>query len=112
MNKKEQIAEALGQGLTSIIVDSTNPGVRLPEHLLGFPGVLLNLSWKFQKPMELTEEGISAVLSFFGNDFAVEIPYTSIFYIKPQNAEGTSYYEDSPFNTLPHSIPKQTHLLN
>jgi hypothetical protein len=80
-NKKNTMIDLLRDGLVQVIINSTFPGVELPEHLMNKYRVILNLSHKFKDPTHITEAGITTVLSFVGVDHKVVLPWGSIWFV-------------------------------
>jgi hypothetical protein len=78
--KRELIEAALQKGMARIIVNAGMPGVVLPKIIVESLGnyLTLNLSWRFGKPMKLTDTEVEAVLSFGGIDATCVIPYPAI----------------------------------
>jgi stringent starvation protein B len=77
--KKEVLERFLALGITSVQVDTTLPGVDVPDHLMG-SSVVLNFSYRFQIPHDvvLTDQELSQTLSFGGRSHRVRLPLRSI----------------------------------
>jgi stringent starvation protein B len=68
-------------GKILILVDSTTDGVELPEHILGFIRVKLNLSKSFKGPLEIGERETRVTLSFGGKPYKCVLPHHAIYYV-------------------------------
>jgi len=68
-------------GKILVMVDSTVEGVVLPDHLLGFIRVKLNLSTKFKGPMEIGPTETKVTLSFDGQQHNCVLPHHAVYYI-------------------------------
>lgn len=101
-HKQSALEESLSVGMTSVYIDSTREGVSLPDHLMGQPRVILNLSYLFKlKVFEIDREGVRASLSFGGSDFLCVLPWESLYLLHladPADAEdvGALFWESIP----------------
>lgn len=78
-NKKKRFISMLKEGMIQVAVNSKLPGVQLPPHLMGNLKVVLNLSYRFKDPIDVTDEGVYSVLSFAGVDHNINLPWGSIW---------------------------------
>jgi stringent starvation protein B len=77
--KPEILAKLLEEGMVLVTFDARHSKVRVPEHLAGDPQLRLNISYRFDLPMELDESGIYATLTFGGTSFDCFIPWSSLY---------------------------------
>lgn len=66
-------------GRIYIVVDATQIGVVLPEHLTGDPALNLVLNIRMPQSIHITEEILTSNLSFGGQGFACTIPMDAIW---------------------------------
>jgi stringent starvation protein B len=81
---KKLILEAmLEHGIVNISV-APNSGAEIPdEQWEKFPGgIPLNISWGFQVPLDINDDGVSTTLSFSGVNHDVFVPWGAIYVIK------------------------------
>jgi hypothetical protein len=79
--KKRQVLEKfLGAGVLQVQVDTTLPGVDVPDVLVGQPMVAFNFSYRFQATPDLilTDEELAQTLSFKGVDYRVRLPLRAV----------------------------------
>jgi len=102
MNKKQILLDHLAISKTTVSLDSSLSGVKLPSHLMTKKQVSLNLSNKFSFPMIFKDDKVIATLSFNGFPFECHIPYASIFAIRLTDGkiEDAVIFEDD--------VPKET----
>lgn len=95
-NKKNTLVDLLGDGMVQVTINSTFPGVELPEHLMNKHRVILNLSYRFKDHIDITEMGVTTVLSFVGVDHPVVLPWSSIWYVDNGDDYKCLYSLDMP----------------
>lgn len=105
--KKYLLEQWLKEGLTQVFVNSQDPQVIVPDHLRGDPGLILNLSWRFGTPMELTDEGVLAELSFSGQSTRVYLPWESIWALRAKEGK-TLVFEVAVKEAMPGVEPIDT----
>lgn len=103
-DKRVVLESVLSSGVLQVQVDTTLPGVNLPDDLLGQLLVVLNFSYKYAgQDLQLSDEEIQATLSFNGNSHHVRVPLKAILaarsLVTGQGAEfqvftGETYQED------------------
>ena len=79
MNRKQILLDHLAIAKTTIALDPTCEGVKLPKDLMSKDTVRLNLSNTFSGPMQFRDDKVIATLSFSGVSFECHIPYKAIF---------------------------------
>ncbi len=80
------------EGLVALHLDARHPGVAVPPHLLGEPALRLDIAYGFNLPrLEIDEEGVDAVLSFSGRNFACFLPWDAIFAMSRPLHEGEGF---------------------
>lgn len=87
--QKRRTVESLTDtgGTAQVLINAQNPGpgLSLPDYLIGNSQVVLNLSWAFGVPMNFTDQGFTAKLSFDGKPFDCEVPWNLVYgIIDPQ----------------------------
>ena len=83
MEKRSVFEDFLQGNIVRIIVDGTNPGVCVPEDLVGKEEVPLNISYSYRLPfLEITNTGVEAELSFKGSAFRCLLPWDAIYSIE------------------------------
>jgi hypothetical protein len=94
-------------------LDARRPGVRLPERLLGEGHVSLNYGYRLTPPiadLDVSEDGITATLSFNRQPFATFVPWTAVYLIADFDGNGAVWQEDIPPDLLDEAtrpLPKQ-----
>lgn len=82
MNHSEQkrlfIFEALQRAEVHLVVDARQPGVAVPS-ALAQDQLQLKFSYRYGYPIEVTDWGIAATLTFGGQPFQVRVPWTAIY---------------------------------
>jgi len=89
-DKKGVLEELLGLGMVLVAIDARADGVDVPEHLGADPQLRLNLSYRFGRPMQVDDWGISADLTFGGDPYTCQFPWNAIFLIV-SHVNGESY---------------------
>ena len=79
-NSKQNTMDAfLAEGRVLVQLDSRVEGVQVPDHLRGDPALRLNISGRFGLPLEVDDIGIHATLTFQGDPFECELPWTAVY---------------------------------
>ncbi len=102
MDNQQVLLDHLAIAKTTVTLNATFDGVKLPPHLMGNSTVNLNLSNKFQLPMLIREDKVVATLSFNGMPFQCHIPYVSIFAIRLAEGkieDAVVFEDDIPLDT-------------
>lgn len=95
----------LEKGTVMVTLDSRHNGVVVPPAHKGKPNLNLNFDWDFQIPdFEVTEDGISASLSFGGRDFWCNIPWDAAYMLRSM--------VDDELVVFPHSFPAELRAMN
>lgn len=101
-NKMFALEESLSVGMTSVYLDSRVDGVSLPDHLMGQPRVILNLSYLFKcRVFDIDSAGVRASLSFGGKEFLCVIPWESVYLLhlanpSEEDEQGALFWESIP----------------
>jgi len=96
MDKKQILLDHLAIAKTTIAIDPTVEGVKLPKNLMEKDTVRLNLSNNFPGPMMFKDGKVIATLSFSGQPFECHIPYEAIFAVMiAGNLEDAVLFEES-----------------
>lgn len=80
-SKQELLESLLERGMVMVTLDARRPGVDVPADFVGDPRLRLNLSWRFQLPLELNEWGVRAVLTFGGMPHSCKLPWNSVYQV-------------------------------
>lgn len=78
MTRYEAAVAMLKQGETFIEFDARQPGVVVPKWLIS-KSLVLKFSYGFNSSLELTERGITQVLSFGGKHVPCHVPWEAVF---------------------------------
>jgi stringent starvation protein B len=106
MNKKQILLDHLAIAKTTIALDPTCEGVKLPKDLMSKDTVRLNLSNTFSGPMQFRDDKVIATLSFSGVSFECHIPYKAIFAVMiAGNLEDAIVFDESIPQTTKRLIP-------
>ena len=97
MDRKQILLDHLAIAKTTIVLDSTTVGVKLPKQLMGKDNVRLNLSNHFSMPMQFRDDKVVATLSFQGQPFECHIPYEAIYalFIAGSSPEDAVVFDES-----------------
>ncbi|MBI5493779.1 MAG: stringent starvation protein B [Deltaproteobacteria bacterium] len=79
LTKRDALNQLLEDGITMVYLDARAPGVDVPRALRGNPNLRLNVSRRFPRPLEVEEDGMTAVLSFGGVPYRCIIPWRAVF---------------------------------
>ena len=106
MDRKQILLDHLAIAKTTIVLDSTTEGVKLPKQLMGKDNVRLNLSNHFSMPMQFREDKVVATLSFQGQPFECHIPYEAIYalFIAGSSPEDAVVFDESVPNSTKRMI--------
>lgn len=110
-SKHELLEAYLESGMTMVHVDPRVEGVTLPAHLRDDPHVALNLSYRFAPfDLKVTDDEVTATLSFGGQSHFVRLPMPAIFGIQQhQTGDGVLWVEDAPLSFLALLIREDEH---
>lgn len=81
-------------------INSSVPGVVLPEHIKNEPSLTLKLSYHFEGKMEVLEDRIEAVLRFKGQYFSCVLPLNSVWGISTPKGSNYLWMECAPESVL------------
>ena len=79
-SKRDVVAEMLMEGTVSLVIDGTRQGVRVPDDLKKAP-LVLEYGYSMPIPipdLELSNEGVSATLSFDRSPLATFVPWGAV----------------------------------
>ncbi len=104
-NEKRRALELmLDQGLVMMHLDPRVEGVVVPERFKADPVLRLNIAYGFNLPaLDVSDDGVFAILSFNRVDFACTLPWPAVFALTaPERAhEGTAWPESAPAELTP-----------
>ena len=79
-HKLAHFERMIGQGIVMVMLDPTQPGVVLPDSLLGHVSLNLNFSLKYGlKDFVYDKQGVRATLSFSKRETFCIVPWTAVF---------------------------------
>jgi stringent starvation protein B len=108
MSKEAVVVKLLEEGDTMLCLDARCQGVRVPPQHTHDPALRLILNMNFPQPIEITEDGISARLSFGGRRFACFIPMAALWAaFNPQTMQGMMWPESMPPEVVQDLAEKQ-----
>jgi stringent starvation protein B len=97
LSKEAVVLKLLEEGDTMLCLDARCQGVHVPPQHANNPALRLILNVNFPRPIEVTEAGISASLSFGGRRFACFIPMAALWAaFNPQTLQGMMWPESMP----------------
>lgn len=96
-SKEAVILKLLSEGDTMLCLDARYKGVRVPPQHTKHHALRLILNYNFPQPIEVTDEGVSANLSFNGRRFACYIPMGALWAaFNPQTMQGMMWPDSMP----------------
>ena len=78
-SKQELLESLLERGMVMVTLDARRPGVDVPAQFAHDPRLRLNLSYRFQLPLDLNEWGVRASLTFGGMPHECRLPWNSVY---------------------------------
>lgn len=98
--KLEAFQRLIDEGMVLVNFDARRPGVSVPPHHRGDPQLGLNFSLRFYvDDFAYDEKGVRASLSFHGEPYFCEIPWSAVFMLR-------SHVTDEVF-LFPSSVPEE-----
>ncbi len=99
--KDAVVLQLLAEGDTMLCLDARRKGVRVPPEHTKNPALRLILNLNFPSPIEVTEAGIRANLSFGGRRFACFIPLEALWAaFNPHTMQGMIWPDSVPPEVL------------
>jgi stringent starvation protein B len=96
-SKEAVILKLLSEGDTMLCLDARYKGVRVPPQHTKHHALRLILNRNFPQPIEVTDEGVSANLSFNGRRFTCYIPMEALWAaFNPQTMQGMMWPDSMP----------------
>jgi stringent starvation protein B len=89
----------LREGWVSIHLDARRPGVSVPPEFADSPHLVLQYGLNMPIPipdLKVTDEGVSATLSFSRQPHQTVIPWSAIYIVACEDGRGVLYQEDVP----------------
>ena len=107
MDRKQILLDHLAIAKTTVAINPTYEGVKLPKDLMSKDTVRLNLSNHFSYPMQFRDDKVVATLSFGGVPFECHIPYNAIFavFIAGASLEDAVLFDDAIPDSTKRLIP-------
>jgi stringent starvation protein B len=95
--KRARLLSLLDEGMVLVRIDASRTGVDVPPHLLGTPGLALNLSRRFRGPLEVGPLEVRATLSFNGVQHTCVLPYDAVYLMQSHSSgEVVVFPDDAP----------------
>ncbi|ETX06938.1 MAG: hypothetical protein ETSY2_14170 [Candidatus Entotheonella gemina] len=96
-SKEAVVLQLLEEGDTTLCLDARYEGVEVPRQHAQNPSLQLILNLNFPHPIHVSEDGISANLSFGGRRHACYVPMGALWAaFNPQNMQGMMWPESMP----------------
>ncbi len=96
-SKEAVVLQLLEEGDTTLCLDARYEGVDVPRQHAQNPSLQLILNLNFPHPIHVSEDGISANLSFGGRRHACYIPMEALWAaFNPQNMKGMMWPDSMP----------------
>ncbi len=96
-SKEAIVLQLLEEGDTTLCLDARHEGVEVPRQHAQNPSLQLILNLNFPHPIHVSEDGISANLSFGGRRHACYIPMDALWAaFNPQNMKGMMWPDSMP----------------
>lgn len=107
MESTKEVLEKLLQDEHCLIhVNTTFPGITLPDHLRTNPSVTLKISYYFSGALSVTDKEISTELRFGGNPFTCIIPIDAVWGATSFGGFHTTWDSRAPNPILPVMLKK------
>ncbi len=96
-SKEAVVLQLLEEGDTTLCLDARYEGVEVPRQHAQNPSLQLILNLNFPHPIHVSEDGISANLSFGGRRYACYVPMGALWAaFNPQNMKGMMWPDSMP----------------
>src|SRR3954447_9571237 len=98
-SKRDAFTAFLREGWVSLHLDARRAGVSVPPSFATEPHLVLQYGRNMPIPipdLEVTEDGVSATLSFSGPRHRTHVPWSSVYVVACTDGRGILYYEDVP----------------
>lgn len=106
--KRDTIETLLEKGMVMITLDARHEEASLPEYLTSEPQLVLNISTRFNLPLEIDDWGVHATLTFRGSPFHCEIPWSAIYImVSHETREPYLFPDDIPAEVVAETIRRE-----
>jgi stringent starvation protein B len=98
-SKRDAFIAFLREGWVSLHLDARRTGVVVPPAFASEPHLVLQYGRNMPIPipdLEVTEDGVSATLSFSRAPHRTHVPWSSVYVVACTDGRGILYYEDVP----------------
>jgi stringent starvation protein B len=98
-SKRDAFTAFLREGWVSLHLDARRAGVVVPPSFGTEPHLVLQYGRNMPIPipdLEVTDEGVSATLSFSRAPHRTHVPWSSVYVVACTDGRGILYYEDVP----------------
>ena len=98
-SKRDAFTAFLREGWVSLHLDARRTGVAVPPAFANEPHLVLQYGRNMPIPipdLEVTEDGVSATLSFSRAPHRTHVPWSSVYVVACTDGRGILYYEDVP----------------
>ena len=91
-----------------ITLDARHEEASLPDYLTTEPQLVLNISTRFNLPLDVTDWGVHATLTFRGSPFNCEIPWSAIYImVSHETREPFLFPDDIPVEVVAETIRRE-----
>lgn len=105
-SKRTLLEELLENSMVLVTLDARRPGVEVPPALRNDPRLRLNLSHRFAQPLEITDHGVRAVLTFDGVPFECSLPWGSLYmFVSHATGDPVLFPDDVPIEAVRPEAP-------
>lgn len=109
-SKETVVVQLLEEGDTTLCLDARYEGVEVPRQHAQNPALQLILNLSFPHPIHVSEDGISANLSFGGRRYACYVPMGALWAaFNPQNMQGMMWPDSMPPEVQANLAAEQEH---
>jgi stringent starvation protein B len=98
-SKRDAFTAFLREGWVSLHLDARRAGVSVPPTFASEPHLVLQYGRNMPIPipdLEITDEGVSATLSFSRAPHRTTVPWSSVYVVACTDGRAILYYEDVP----------------
>lgn len=92
-----------------VTLDARRPGVDVPPALRDDPRLRLNLSHRFAQPLDVSDDGVRAVLTFDGVPYECHLPWSALYmFVSHASGEPVLFPDDVPIEAVRNDSPRDS----